>query len=120
MRSVEAASDMTDFKDLDTTMKTTDSGQVSGGSSIGSHSPPNMEGGSSLLPPPRHLLPPTLRPSPGVKMHPLTSVVPAQFKGKPHVLYWQWSECGLELEFAFSLWQAHVQVQIRLLKVPFN
>ena len=88
----EAASEITDFKDLDTTMKTTDSGQVSGGSSIGSHSPPNMEGGT-LLPPPRYLLPPKLRPSPGVKMHPLTSVVPAQFKGKLRILFnCKWSE----------------------------
>ena len=74
---------MTDFKDLDTTMKTTDSGQVSGGSSIGSHSPPGNVGAlipPNMKPPPRHLLPTKLKPSPGVKMHP-TGIVP-HFRGK--------------------------------------
>ena len=109
---------MTDLKmqssDLDMTLKTTDSGQVSGGSSIGSHSPTSAEGGHSehvssenttipqrrgycaerhmpppvshrqnLMPPntgppPRHLLPAKLKPSPGVKMHPVI----LDFKGK--------------------------------------
>ena len=105
---------MTELKmqssDLDMTMKTTDSGQVSGGSSIGSHSPTSADqGGHSLMPsdarampekpeltmpppisarqtllppntgpPPRHLLPAKLKPSPGVKMHPVI----LDFKGK--------------------------------------
>ena len=104
--------------DLDMTLKTTDSGQVSGGSSIGSHSPTSAEQGgvseqnllpptmrgsrtpptlaasttalqkpqrhpASLMPPntgppPRHLLPAKLKPSPGVKMHPVI----LDFKGK--------------------------------------
>ena len=104
--------------DLDMTLKTTDSGQVSGGSSIGSHSPSAEQGGveqnllpptrragartpptpvpstlvahqkpqrhpASLMPPntgppPRHLLPAKLKPSPGVKMHPVI----LDFKGK--------------------------------------
>lgn len=75
-------SEITDFKDLDTTMKTTDSGQVSGGSSIGSHSPPGVGLVPPMKPPPRHLLPTKLKPSPGVKMHP-TGIVP-HFRGKKH------------------------------------
>ena len=119
---------MTDFKDLDTTMKTTDSGQVSGGSSIGSHSPPNMEANTVLMPPPRYILPSKLKPSPGVKMHP--SMVPSHFKGKLKASMFFFTANG-GLELAVSLWQAHVQVQIRLqlslmplpeklLKVAFN
>lgn len=73
-------SEITDFKDLDTTIKTTDSGQVSGGSSIGSHSPPGVGLVPPMKPPPRHLLPTKLKPSPGVKMHP-TGIVP-HFRGK--------------------------------------
>ena len=117
---------MQQSSDLDMTLKTTDSGQVSGGSSIGSHSPTSAEqvGGvveqnllpptrqrgartpptlaasvtahqkpqrhpASLMPPntgppPRHLLPAKLRPSPGVKMHPVI----LDFKGKGYfILY---------------------------------
>ena len=107
--------------DLDMTLKTTDSGQVSGGSSIGSHSPTSAEQGgveqnllpptrrgartppmpaasaaahqkpqrhpASLMPPntgppPRHLLPAKLKPSPGVKMHPVI----LDFKGKGYII----------------------------------
>ena len=106
--------------DLDMTLKTTDSGQVSGGSSIGSHSPSAEQGGveqnllpptrrgartpptpaasaaahqkpqrhpASLMPPntgppPRHLLPAKLKPSPGVKMHPVI----LDFKGKGYII----------------------------------
>ena len=116
-------------KELDMTLKTTDSGH--GGSSVGSHSPshptslenggqnpggqfptdPNLgskrghtEGSSGIRrtpirfnpegrglrspvqmppnsgPPPRHLLPAKLRPSPGVKLHPPGVIL--DFKGK--------------------------------------
>ena len=89
------------------TLKTTDSGH--GGSSVGSHSPPNplpevnkgawqINGSShspeinnssgrqqiNLLPnsgpPPRHLLPAKLKPSPAVKLHPPGFIL--DFKGK--------------------------------------
>ena len=122
---------MQQSSDLDMTLKTTDSGQVSGGSSIGSHSPTSAEqvGGvveqnllpptrqrgartpptlaasvtahqkpqrhpASLMPPntgppPRHLLPAKLRPSPGVKMHPVI----LDFKGKGYfILYFFFSQ----------------------------
>ena len=77
-------------KELDMTLKTTDSGH--GGSSVGSHSPSNPVSEISntgrqqvtLLPnsgpPPRHLLPAKLRPSPAVKMHPPGVIF--DFKGK--------------------------------------
>ena len=83
--------------DLDSSLKTTDSGQSSGSSTVGSQSPKShvdsdvitsVEINSTLAPhpsprrqsaftslpnrgpPPRHLIPATLRPSPGVKLHP--------------------------------------------------
>lgn len=83
--------------DLDVTLKTTDSGH--GGSSVGSHSPTNPTINSDNImrsrsesqrsvqmpppnsgPPPRHLLPAKLKPSPGVKMHPPALIL--DFKGK--------------------------------------
>lgn len=74
--------------DLDVTLKTTDSGH--GGSSVGSHSPPNPINSEAFMrpsiaapncgPPPRHLLPAKLKPSPGVKMHPPAVIL--DFKGK--------------------------------------
>ena len=83
--------------------KTTDSGH--GGSSIGSHSPPNpletlnlrpqVQNLPNSGPPPRHLLPPRLKPSPLVKMHPPGVIL--DFKGKTnnmdffhHVGWWIW------------------------------
>ena len=70
------------------TIKTTDSGH--GGSSVGSHSPsnplPEISGRQQVTllpnsgPPPRHLLPAKLKPSPAVKMHPPGVIF--DFKGK--------------------------------------
>ncbi len=72
-------------------MKTTDSGH--GGSSVGSHSPPNPDttpigvGQRQAFlppnagPPPRHLLPAKLKPSPPVKLHPPGFVI-LDLKGK--------------------------------------
>lgn len=76
-------------QDLDITLKTTDSGRASGGSSIGSHSPPHPDNSNGQIvdhppnsgPPPRHLLPAKLKPSPPVKMHP-AGVILNVFKGK--------------------------------------
>ena len=89
---------------LDTTIKT-DSGQASGGStnsSVGSHSPPNESAATGLSlppprppscnrgPPPRHLLPATLKPSPAVKMHPPGVIL--SLKGKGQLLNPLWAE----------------------------
>ncbi len=91
-------------QDLNMTIKT-DSGQASGGStnsSLGSHSPPHGEevntpqprprtsrppilSTANRGPPPRHLLPATLRPSPPVKMHPPGVVLNLKGKGRAYL-----------------------------------
>ena len=85
--STDQESDLIFAKELDMTIKTTDSGH--GGSSVGSHSPSNPlpEIGRQQVtllpnsgPPPRHLLPAKLKPSPAVKMHPPGVIF--DFKGK--------------------------------------
>ena len=99
--------------DLDSSLKTTDSGQTSGCSSgsstVGSQSPkssvdsdanngsPHCDAVSTLIPtrrqsaftslpnrgpPPRHLVPATLRPSPAIKLHPSDVIINFQTKGR--------------------------------------